>query len=141
MIARFHDRIIGEAEGRTVRFGLVRPEVDSANTEGSDLPARSGCSVELVLAPGDLEPLIPCGHDRDLERSFEERSRDSVGAEVDVAPCDEGSFVGDVARQEAFDNHGLPATACVAVTARDADREYCTPLPLGDSAARRWKPS
>ena len=64
---------------------LMGPKVDPPGTEVGDFLARANRPFENVLAPGDFESLEPSGHDRGLERCFQQRPSYSVGPEVDVA--------------------------------------------------------
>ena len=50
-----------------------------------DFLAGPGRPLEDILTPGDLEILETGGHDRGLERCFQQRPGYSVGPEVDVA--------------------------------------------------------
>jgi hypothetical protein len=46
----------------------------------------------------------------------------------DIFGTDEGCGANPTAMQDAFDEFGLPETACVAVRAAGVDHEYCAPL-------------
>ena len=65
--------------------GFLCSEVDTSGAEVGHFFALDGGTVEHVLSPCDLESFEPGGHDRGLERCFQQRSRYSVGPQVNVA--------------------------------------------------------
>ena len=63
---------------------LERPEVHTSGPELCGVLEGTGCALEYVLAPCDLEPFESRGHDRGVEFCLEQSPRDSVGPEIDV---------------------------------------------------------
>ena len=101
---------------------------------------EAGPGVHLVHMIVDVRPLIPDQVDGVSGRLvWDETVVDLCRIEIrevgvgfvhvgDIFGTDEGCGADPAAMQRAFDEFGLPETACVTVTVDGTDHDYCAPL-------------
>ena len=101
---------------------------------------EAGSGVHMVDMIVDARPLTPDQvEDLSGQLMWDEAIVDLCRIEIreagggflhigDIFGTDEGCGSNPAAMQQAFDEFGLPETACVAVRAAGVDHEYCAPL-------------
>jgi hypothetical protein len=102
----------------------------------------AGPGIHLVAMEVDAPPVLPNQvEDLSGQLIWDETVVDlcNIGMEVrdgilhigDTFGTDEGCGANPTAMQDAFDEYGLPETACLAVRVDGVDYEYCAPLSSG----------